>query len=273
MKTAQWTSTLSLLLVMGTSLFAGVTHEVSHSKVFGTISKALVKARPGDTILVADGLYKDQLFITTGVVVKTATPQGATINGGGRGVVVTMGSSSEINGFIIKNGTIGVFSKVTSATIKNCHIIENWMTGVMVVRHLPLIEDNVIAFNRGSGFVGWDVRTTDGNMYHNTIAYNVGHGLFIGGKSKVKASYNTIAFNQKFGLTISDASGESTIEANNFWANLRQDLPSNNFTFDPAFMSARVNLDFRSDKTLCCSATDNGVDLGARNLKSKIEIK
>lgn len=268
MKTTQWISSLFLVLLAASILHAGAVIEVNHSKEYGAISKAIVKARSGDTILVASGEYRDHLYIPVGVIVKSAVVHGATIKGRGHGTVVTLTQNSVIDGFIIRDGTIGVFSRAVSTTITNCQIIENWMSGVIVVRHLPLMEDNIIAFNRGSGFVGWDVRTTDGNMYHNTIAYNGAHGILIGGKSKVKASYNTIAFNTKFGLDISDASSESVIEANNFWGNLRQDTPSNNFTYDPAFVSPKVKKDFRSDTTFCCSQSNNGENLGARNLKA-----
>lgn len=232
-----------------------------------TISQAVVKARAGDTIIVSDGVYKEDVFVKGGVYLKAQYMHGAIIDGDGRGTVVTLGAGAGIEGFEIRNGTIGIFSKDPDVVIRKNRVVRNWMSGIMVVRHCPTIEDNIVSFNKASGIIGWNLRAAKGAIEHNTIAYNVGFGFFIGGVSDVQFQYNTVAFNQKFGLRVTEEASESTIKYNNFWGNLRQfnENPADNYMFDPAFISPKVKYDFNPEPTLCCSVKDaNGQNLGAR---------
>jgi len=233
-----------------------------------TISQAIVRARSGDTIIVADGIYREDVFVTTGVYLRTQHLHGAIIDGDGRGTVVTLASGSGIEGFEIRNGTIGIFSRDADVTIRRNRVVRNWMSGILVLRHCPTIEDNIVAFNRGSGILGWNLRAARGAIEHNTIAYNGNFGIQLGGVSNVEVQNNTIAFNQRFGLRANKESLEaSTIRHNNFWENLRQfnENPEGNFAFDPAFIAARVKYNFNPEPTLCCAILSaNGDNLGAR---------
>ena len=232
-----------------------------------TISQAIVRARAGDTIIVSDGIYKERIFVRGGVYLKSQFLHGAIIDGDGRETVVTLGADAGIEGFEIRNGTIGIFSKDPNVVIRKNRIVRNWMSGIVIVRHLPLIEDNIIAFNRASGIVGWNLRAAKGTIEHNTIAYNVGYGFFLGGVSNVQFQYNTIAFNQKYGLKMTTGASESVVKYNNFWENLKQfyENPADNYVFDPAFTSPKVKYDFNSEPTLCCSVKDPiGQNLGVR---------
>jgi parallel beta-helix repeat protein len=178
-----------------------------------------------------------------------------------------MGKSSSIVGCVITNGTIGIFSSAAGNVINKCRIINNWQTGIIVVRHLPRIEDNIIAFNRASGIQGWDVRSTVASINHNTIAFNANHGIAMGGASRIIIENNTIAFNERFGLKLSEDAQKSEISKNNIYKNLpgTKFTPEGNFSFDPAFIAPRSGLNFRPDPKLCCKikGTD-GKDLGFR---------
>lgn len=257
------TSTL-IFAMHSSSLCASI---VVPSRGSRTISEAMIKAKAGDTIFVENGVYKERVFIKSGTTLIARHQFKAKINGMGRGTVVTMGKNSAIKGFTITNGTIGVFSSGAENTIEQCKIIKNWQTGIITVRHLPKIEDNVIAFNRASGIQGWDVRSTVSSINHNTISFNSNHGVAVGGKSNVVIENNVIAFNERFGLKLSDNSDKSEITKNNFYRNLPSvdKLPEGNFSFDPAFISPRSAMNFRSNPKLCCKikGSDNE-NLGAR---------
>jgi hypothetical protein len=134
-----------------------------------TISAAMISARAGDTVYVAPGTYKERVIMAPGVALVSRSIFGAIINGGGKGAVVTMSKGSTIHGFEIRNGTIGIFSSDMGNEITSNRIVHNWMTGIITVRHLPKIQDNVIAFNRASGIQGWDVRSTAVSVNHNSI--------------------------------------------------------------------------------------------------------
>lgn len=232
-----------------------------------TISEAMMRARGGDTILVADGVYKEHVLIAPGVAVMARSTFKSVIDGGGRGTVVTMGKNSTISGFEIRNGTIGVFSNGAGSSIISCRIVKNWQTGIIVVRQLPKIEDNIIAFNRGSGFQGWDVRSTNATINHNSIAYNGNHGISIGGNSEMIFENNVVAHNERFGIKILSNAERIQVSNNNFYRNLPnpRPVPSGNFSFDPAFISPRSKMNFKSDPAQCCKAkgTDDQ-ELGSR---------
>ena len=231
-----------------------------------SISQAMVRARSGDTIMVEDGVYKESIFLKADVTVKARNRHKAIIDGGGRGIAVTMSANSTLSGMSVTNATIGVFSNSSSAVLEHCLINQNWMTGVMSVRHLPQMNDNTVVFNKGSGLVIWDARSTNSAVEHNTIAYNVGFGVFLGGRSEVVMRNNTVAYNQKFGLRMSDESKESNIIGNNFFGNLHAlyNMPDGNYSFDPQFRSARVDMDFQPDAKCCAIRTSNNENLGVR---------
>ncbi len=231
------------------------------------IEKAMVAAGAGDTVLLSNGKYRENVIVKNQVTLKAKNRYKAEINGKGRGVAVTLLGQSSIIGCEITNATIGVFSQGTGCEIRHCRIVQNWMTGIIAVRHLPVIEDNIIAFNRASGFQGWDVRSTSASINHNTIAYNANHGIAVGGESEIVVENNTIAYNERYGFKFSDETmNKSDIRDNNFYKNLpTQDIPGGNHSFEPAFQSPRKDYDFRPDPNLCCSVkgSDNK-NLGVR---------
>ena len=234
-----------------------------------TISEAMITARMGDTVYVSPGVYKERVIMAPGVaLVARGGVFAAKIDGMGRGTVVTMSKNCTITGFEVTNGTIGIFSSDLGNEISSCRIVNNWMTGIITVRHLPKIQDNIIAFNRASGIQGWDVRSTSVSVNHNSIAYNGNHGIAIGGASEFIIENNVIAFNERFGLKILEAPEKIQVSSNNFFKNLYQPgrpLPDNNFAFDPAFIAPRSGMNFKPDPGQCCK--EKGSDdenLGAR---------
>lgn len=224
-----------------------------------TISRALLNVKPGDTILVSEGVYHERIFVPIGAILQARAPLSAIIDGKGRGTVVTMGKNAVIDGFVVRNGTIGIMAKNTGTAVRNCRIVDNWQTGIICVRQLPVIEDNVIAFNRGSGIQGWDVRALDGKISHNTIAYNGNHGIAIGGKSTVLISSNVIAHNERYGVKINPEVEKSTIAENDFFENLwtPTPLPDHNFTYDPGFVAAKLKMDFTMTGSSCAECPPN----------------
>ncbi len=259
-------SILFLGLLIPCVAFAGTIINVP-SPGIATLTSAMVKSRAGDTIIADNGTYKEHIFIKAGIVLKAKNMHKAKLDGKGRGTIVTMGSNSSIVGFVIQNGTIGIFTKNAGISILKCRIAKNWQTGIMSIRHLPKIEDNLVIYNRASGFQGWNVRSTVSSINHNTIAYNANHGVSVGGSSNIIVENNVVAHNERFALKLSSASEKSKIVNNNFYKNLPQvqKLPSGNYNFNPAFISPRVGLNFRSDPKVCCQikASDNE-NLGAR---------
>lgn len=231
-----------------------------------TINAALARAGDGDTVVVEDGVYKEAILLGPGVVLKAASLFKAVVDGGGKGVGVTMANNSTVIGLEIRNSTIGVFSSGVGNTIAKCRIVNNTQSGIMCVGHLPAIRDNIIAYNKGSGIQGWDVRSTKSSVDHNTIAYNGNHGISIGGNSNVIVENTIVAFNEQFGVKLEPEASRVNLVGNDFYGNtsFSRSLPADNIAKDPLFVDPQ-KMDFGlQKKSPCRGRASDRQDLGAR---------
>ena len=233
---------------------------------YSTINAAMMSAQKGDTISVETGTYTEYVFVSPDITLISQSLFKAVIDGGGRGTVVTLGTNSAISGFDIRNCTIGIFSTANGVTISQCRIVFNAQTGIMCVGNLPRIEDNIIAYNKGSGLQGWDVHTTAASINHNTIAHNGNHGIAVGGNSSIVLENNIIAYNSQFGIKPSEEMVRVQLINNNFYENAKftNVLPSDNYSFNPMFLNAQ-QLNFMLDKSSrCIGRASDSQNIGAR---------
>ena len=248
--------------------FSGARVIVVPSGEAKNIGSAMASSRPGDTVKVLDGVYREAVLVAPGIVFMADKQFKAVLDGKGRNTVVTMSTGSVISGFEIRNGTIGVFSSSGQAVIRQCRITNNTQSGIMCVGALPRIEDNFIVFNRGSGIQGWDVRTTSGSINHNTIAFNSNHGVALGGNTSITIENNIIAFNDQFGVKPGDEAVRVELANNNFYQNAKisNTLPTDNISADPLFTDAkRFNFNLLKESRCIGMGTDNQ-NLGSRIL-------
>lgn len=231
-----------------------------------TIQAAMIAARSGDTVLVADGVYKEKVAVKAGVLLKAQSLFGAAIDGGSRGIVVTLGGDAGVCGLEIRNGTIGVLSRSIGNSITKCRITGNRESGLSCAGRLPKIQDNFIVFNNGSGIQGWDVIASNDVIDHNTIAYNSNNGIALGGASSVIIENNIIAFNERFGIK-ADESVKMAAANNDFFQNgsMQYGTTDKNFLLDPKFSDPRKKMNFSlaQDSPLLPVATKTG-EIGAR---------
>ena len=254
----------SFLIAAGTASSA-VSISVP-SKGITTIANALAKAQSGDTVWVDKGIYQGNVFVGPGIALLSRTLHGAAIDGGGRGVAVSLASGCTVSGFEIRNGTIGIFSSSADNHITRCRVINNSQSGIMCVGHVPAIEDNIIAFNKGSGVQGWDARTTMAIINHNTIAYNANHGLAFGGNSAVILENNIIAYNGQFAVKTDLGTIKVSMTKNDIFGNSTPSgtLPIDNLAADPGFTDAQ-KLNFSIDrKSPCAGGGTDQKDIGTR---------
>ncbi len=154
---------------------------------FQTIQSAINAADEGDSILVAPGVYRENLFIATDnktVLIKAAAgPENTIIDGRNAGSAVTFQSfqvfppnngepDSRIEGFTITNGNAqsggGIRCVNSNPRIVNCRIIGNAAGsagggGIHCEDGYPLIQNCLIANNTSSGLGG-------GVRFDNTTA-------------------------------------------------------------------------------------------------------
>jgi hypothetical protein len=230
-----------------------------------TPAAALDKAKIGDTVMVADGAYKGSITVPVGVVLCAKNTLGAIIDGGGRGKTVTLKNGSVIQGFQIVNGTIGVYVASPGGAVQRCRIAKMAQSGIMCLGQLPHIEDNVIAFNGGSGIQGWDAQSASAAISHNTIAFNENNGITLGGNTKVIIENNIISNNRRFAVK-QEEKALITLVRNNFFNNSddQQFMVNNNMSVDPQFVVPyRLNFQLQENSKGLGAATD-GTSLGAR---------
>jgi len=232
------------------------------------IAAAMSVARQGDTVRVMEGRYRENVFISPGVTLLSNTLFGAVLDGRGKGTIVTMGTGSTISGFEVRNGTIGILSSSAQTAIKQCRITGNSQSGIMCVGALPSIEDNFIVYNKGSGIQGWDVRTTNGSVNHNTIAFNGNHGIALGGTSAITVENNIIAFNEQFGVKPGDETVRIELINNNFFQNTKftSVLPTDNISVDPLFVDAKRHNYNLQKGSPCIGLGRDNQNLGSRIL-------
>jgi hypothetical protein len=257
---ARQVAALCVLALGATSAFAAKSIAVPSGKI-KTIMQAMAKAAPGDTVWVEPGVYRERIIVNPGVALKSRLLHKAIINGSQRGIAVTLGKKATVSGFEIRNATIGVFAKSQGNAISRCRIVHNWQTGIICVRNLAKIEDNIIAFNNASGIQVYNVSVSTGTINHNTIAYNANHGIAVGDNSPVVIQNNIIAYNERFGISAKTGQKGVRIIGNSVFGNLigSPPPPQDNVCIDPAFASPRAAMDFSitSDSLRSHKGSDN----------------
>jgi len=230
-----------------------------------TIALAMIKAKASDTVVVANGVYTGAVMVKADVVLRAQKQFQAVLDGGGKGAAVTLGGNATVCGFEIRNGAVGVSSSRPGNAIVKCRITGNLQSGVICVGDVPLIQDNLIVYNKGSGIQGWNLSSTSSTVNHNTIAYNQNNGIAVGGASNVVIEKNIIAFNQNAGVKAMDRVKTSQTGNDVYQNGASGNLPPDNFTADPKFTAPRDKLDFslQADSPLKRLLANNE-EIGAR---------
>ena len=190
---------------------------------YATIQAAINAASNGDTILVSDGTYTENIdFKGKAITLKSINgPSTTIIDGGSIDTVVKFitneTSSSVIDGFTIRNGLAtsnyteggGIFVASASPTISNNKIINNKACaggGIGLYFSSPTIQKNIISNNAQGGCVGG----------------TGGGGILIGGASHPQILNNTISNNSMGsdggGISLF-AGGTPTIQGNTITGN------------------------------------------------------
>jgi hypothetical protein len=178
-----WLALFAFFLVAGGAEAA--TLEVGASGYpYTSIQAAITAASPGDTVLVHDGIYLENInFSGKAITVKSENGAAKTIidaNSNGRGVTFISGegSGSVLDGFTIRNG------------IQNGSGYGDWGGGILCYSSSPTITNCIISGNRA--YAGGGIASVSGSSPTITNCFISENYAFLGGGIFCKGSSPTI---------------------------------------------------------------------------------
>ncbi len=169
----------------------------SWDKAFKTVQKGIDAATHGDTVMVAEGIYRENIYLRgRNIVLRSTDPEdpaavtNTVIEGNQAGSVVTFagteGESCILSGFTVRNGRAseggGIDGNATHAMIENNTITENSATGGGGVSGCDgIIQNNTITGNWAYAFyggAGGGLYDCNGIIQNNTITGNAVYGMW-----------------------------------------------------------------------------------------------
>ncbi len=158
------------LLILTTNLFATTLNVPDN---FETIQEAIDESEDGDTVLVAQGEYMENINFNgknISVVGNPDNPHEVIINGGGDGSVVVFShresSQTLLSGFTLTNGSTssggGIYCTYSSPTLRNLYISDNEATssggGLYCTGYQLVLQD--VVFHNNSARSGGGIHST-----------------------------------------------------------------------------------------------------------------
>lgn len=262
--TANGLPLITVLILIGISYVSAKVISVPSSG--RKLRQVLYSAQKGDTLVLESGTYLGSFILPPFVTIKAKEQHEAVINGINSKIAISLTSGNVVEGVVVKNSRIGIYSDGFDNTIKKCRVTGNLQSGVMAIGETPTLEDNIIYRNSGSGVQLYDVDRKIGKIDHNTIVYNDHHGVALGGKAEIALSNNIIAFNQKYTIKVSGDSVTVDQINNNYYYNIEINhvLPKGNYSYDPLFVNPEKNNFQLQDNSPALYAGEEGSCLGTR---------
>jgi hypothetical protein len=162
---------------------------------------------------------------------------------------------------------MGIVTRGPEASVQSCKINNNRGSGILCTGNLPVIENNIIVYNQGSGIQALDIATGATKIARNTIAYNGNNGIAFSGTAALTIENNIIVFNAGSGTKVNPENKKVVIVNNDFCQNgsFMTVIPGNNFSFDPLFKAPkRRTMDFSlQQNSQAINKTSDGKNLGA----------
>jgi len=185
------------------------------------IQWAVDNASVGDTIIVRDGNYYENVVVDKQLTIKSENgPENCIVNGGGSDVFMLSASADgvKIEGFTIIGGKNGIYSYDSDNNcILNNIISSNSHSGILLGgSNKNSISNNNISSNNCGIYLGY----SNNNSISNNIISSNNFGIVLSGSNKNSISNNIISSNNWYGILLYD-SNNNIIYFNNFINNIK----------------------------------------------------
>lgn len=185
---------------------------------YTTIAAAMNAAYQDDTIKVAPGTYNVTVAITKNIKLVGSGPKYTVINASLNGIEVGAGVITEIRGFTVMAGGIGIVLNYGSvSTIENnivtgCgdHGIYFSASNTLTNAISTTIRNNTIVYNNNSGVYLYQGSYSSCNISGNIVAYNGESGIHLYLNTE-NLSYNNVYFNTNNYYSCSAGTGDISL--------------------------------------------------------------
>jgi parallel beta-helix repeat protein len=224
---------LSFLSTLRSDFTASAT-TVTVPTDFPTIQVAINNVDAGDTILVGEGIYPENVVVNKSVSIVGENKDTTIIEGGDSGVVVRIiADNVSLSGFTVQNSGA-----------------ETYGNGVLIQSNFNNVSGNIITEN---GLTGICLNNSFGSLVsENTIRDNDGDGVFLVGSSK-NVLFNNLVTRNNGGIRLYSSNENNisrNIVTNDLLGGIYLFYSSNNSLFDNVMCCNKnygLNLDFSSD--------------------------
>jgi parallel beta-helix repeat protein len=222
---------------------------------YSNIQEAITLASSGDTILVYNGTYYQNIVINKSINLEGQDKNNTVIDGQDNSYVVLINCSmANISGFTIQNGVFGIFisgSNILSENTITSNIVKCNINGIYLQRssYGNIVSKNIVTYN-AEGIRLYN--SSNNTIINNTIEDNVAKGLMLWERSENNLiSGNNIAYNSN-GVFLKRWSNNNSIKNNNIINN----------------EGIGISLDFSSHNDIqgnVISYNDKGINFGNSN--------
>ena len=210
---------LLIQLLTGINIHVKASPDVIHVPTdYPTIQEAINHANPGDTILVHNQTYHENIFINKSVSLIGEDRETTIIDGGENGsVILVTANNVNISGFTIQNSGRALYDSgilidhSSGNNISHNTITNNYHGIYLSYSRDNTISNNNISLNRVNG-ISLD-SSDDNNISNNNISSNRVTGIRIYSSSDNLVSDNNISSNDVNGIRFEFSSG-NTISGN-----------------------------------------------------------
>jgi len=145
------------------------------SYCYHTIQEAIQEAHEGDTVLVAPGVYYEEVDFLGKAITVRGDNSAATVNGGGGFAVVTMSEEGILQNFVITNGTLGILCFDGTPKVNQVTVVYNAFGLVVLGDGNPQINSCIFRYNSNGDLDGADAHYSciqEGNPGEGNICMN-----------------------------------------------------------------------------------------------------